>query len=200
MISARVTLLLLTAVAATPVVLGWVLFLNPAWLPDTSSAESRLVDPAVPMATMTMSDLSGTESTLAELAGSWLLLLTADNCDDQCRDRLWALRQIRLATGMERTRVERMLVLPRPPSLATMRWLDESHPGVRVRLPAESSTGEFYERLDRAGERRPGTVYVVDPIGNLMMRYPPEALPETMLKDLQRLIRISKHWGSYAQR
>jgi hypothetical protein len=113
--------------------------------------------------------------------GKWLLV-TFDSpaCDAYCEKKLYYMRQIRTAQGKDQGRVERLWILtdagaPRAGLLAAFE-------GTRI---ARAETSGF-----------PGNpvdhVYVVDPLGNLIMRFPREPDPSRMLKDLQRLLRYSQ--------
>jgi cytochrome oxidase Cu insertion factor (SCO1/SenC/PrrC family) len=115
------------------------------------------------------------------LRGKWLLLaFDAASCDAYCEKKLYYMRQIRTALGKDRGRVERVWVLtdagtPRPELLAAY---EGTH---TVRASAHSFAGNPVDH-----------VYLVDPLGNLMMRFPRDPDPSRMLKDLQRLLRYSR--------
>jgi len=118
---------------------------------------------------------------LAPLRGKWVLV-TADDaaCSAACERKLYIVRQVRKAQGKEMDRIDRLWLLtdggkPRPELLAA---LDGGH--------IASADAELVKALPNIAD-----IYLVDPLGNLMMRFPAEADPPKMIKDLQRLLKYS---------
>jgi len=165
----RNKLLWVALVCAAPVVLGTLAYLL-GWSPGAPANYGELIAPRVVQAVP-----------LAELRGKWVLVaFDAGACDAHCERKLYVMRQVRRAQGKEMDRIERLWVLtdaakPRPAALAMSE-------GARV--------GRF------AAEGFPGTlsdhIYVVDPLGNLMMRFPRDPDPSRVIRDLQRLLKYSR--------
>ena len=118
------------------------------------------------------------------LRGKWILVtFDAAACDAGCERKLYYVRQVRKAQGKDQDRVERL-------------WLLTDNGAPRAELLA-AIEGTHIERADPSLERLfPGRaaahIYVVDPLGNLMLRFPPQPDPSKMLKDLQRLLKYSR--------
>ena len=108
-------------------------------------------------------------------------------CDDACRDGLYLARQVRLMLGREMDRVERVFLHGDAP-LDTL-FLETEHEGL-VAL-GETPLAEFL-----AGKRPAGTpqngYYLIDPLGNLILYFPPDIEPRDMVTDLKRLLRLSR--------
>jgi hypothetical protein len=121
---------------------------------------------------------------LAPLRGKWVLV-TFDPaaCDTYCERKLYLMRQVRRAQGKEMERVERVWVLT-----------DAAKPRAEI-LPGIEGT----RIIEMRAEGFPGTpqdhIYVVDPLGNLMLRFPRDPDPSKMIKDLQRLLKYSPRYG-----
>jgi len=120
---------------------------------------------------------------LAGLKGRWVLVqFDGGACDAWCERKLYIMRQIRRAQGKEMQRVERLWLLT-----------DNVQPGAALRAaiegtvvaPAEPGAGFPAER------NVTDHIYLVDPLGNLMMRFPRDPDPSLMIKDLQRLLKVS---------
>ena len=119
------------------------------------------------------------------LRGKWLLV-TFDpaGCPAECEKKLFVVRQVRRAQGAGAERIERL-------------WLvtDNGKPRAEVLAAIE---GSRVEPGRAAGDRAvfPGNalrhIYLVDPLGNLMMRYPADPDPAKMIKDLERLLKVSR--------
>jgi hypothetical protein len=109
-----------------------------------------------------------------------LVTFDAGACDAYCERKLYVMRQVRRAQGKDMDRIERLWVLtdagkPRADVLAASE-------GTRV-----SSNGNYGFPGNPADH-----IYLVDPLGNLMMRFPRDPDPSRMIKDLQRLMKYSR--------
>lgn len=131
--------------------------------------------------------LSGGEFRFEQMKGKWLLLqIDSGDCDARCREKLYAMRQIRLAQGKDMVRLERVWLLtddgrPAPDLLV------EYEGTLVVRAAGSEALAAFPAPADRNAH-----LYLVDPQGNLMMRFPEKPDPTRMIKDLQRLLRPSR--------
>lgn len=167
--STRLKLLGLFLVCAAPFVLGSAAWYF-GWGTGVPGNYGELIAPRA---------LSG--SPFQELRGKWLLVtFDAAACDAYCEKKLYFIRQVRTAQGKDQGRVERLWLLT-----------DGGAPRAEL-LAAIDGT-----RLSRSKpEGFPGNpvdhIYVVDPLGNLMMRYPKDPDASKILKDLQRLLKYSQ--------
>jgi hypothetical protein len=165
----RNKLFLVAAVCAAPIVLGTAAYLL-GWSPGTTSNYGELIAPR-PVAA----------APLGELRGKWVLVtFDAAACDAYCEKKLYFMRQVRRAQGKDMDRIERLWGLtdankPRAELLAAIEG---------TRLAAFSSQGFPGNPADH--------IYLVDPLGNLMMRFPRDPDPSKMIKDLQRLLKYSR--------
>lgn len=124
------------------------------------------------------------------LKGKWLLVqFDGGACSERCERKLYFMRQVRKAMGREVGRVERLWVItdgvkPRPEVLQAIEGT--------VTAPLSSFPDARLFGAAREGGERIDHLYVVDPLGNLMMRFPHEPEPSRVIKDLQRLLRVSR--------
>jgi len=180
-----------------PVVLPAVA-LEPLGPPGTTAGQMAVAAPAeapgtaVAMQASTGAPLPGTSpAPLAAptLRGKWFLVMAdGAECDARCEHKLWQLRQLRTMQGKEMERVERVwLVDDRAEPSAR---LHEPYAGTWVvRLPDPALLAAL--PLPKGGDRR-GHIWLVDPLGNLMMRYPPDADATRIRKDMTRLLKYSR--------
>lgn len=123
------------------------------------------------------------------LRGKWLLVqFDGGACSERCERKLYFMRQVRKAMGREVGRVERLWVITdeaktRPEVLQAIEGT--------VLAPLSSFPDAALFPPEREGGRA-DHLYVVDPLGNLMMRFPREPDPSRVIKDLQRLLRVSR--------
>jgi hypothetical protein len=121
---------------------------------------------------------------LAALKGRWVLVqFDAGACGEACERKLYIMRQMRRAQGREMQRVERLWLLtdsiqPRAELLAAIEGTLIVPAPADAGFPAERSVLEH--------------IYLVDPLGNLMLRFPRDPDPSRMIKDLQRLLKVSR--------
>jgi len=169
----RVKLALLALFFIAPFVLAWLAW-RYEWATGTTSNYGELITPARP--------LQG--EAFARLRGKWLLVtFDAAACDRYCERKLYFMRQIRRAQGKNEGRVDRLWLLTDggAPSAELLAAIEGTH-----RAPAAGLAAQF-----PAAGALADHIYLVDPLGNLMMRYPREPDPSRMLKDLQRLLRVA---------
>jgi cytochrome oxidase Cu insertion factor (SCO1/SenC/PrrC family) len=126
---------------------------------------------------------------IAPLQQKWMLLIVGPaQCDEVCSKRMFFVRQVRKTTGKEMDRVERVWLLtderaPDPKLLA-------EHEGLQL-LRAKAKDLEVLFPAS-AGGTMSDHVYLVDPLGNLMMRFPKEMDASKMKKDLIKLLKASR--------
>jgi len=180
----RLTLWLLVAVCIAPVLASYIAYY--LWRPSGQVNYGTLLEPR-PLPDAGLERLDGRAFRFSDVKGEWVLL-TADSaaCDERCRTKLVYMRQLRLAQAKESERIERVWILtdsgvPDP-------HLIEAHPGLQV---LRARTGDVLKALP-ASAAPTDHIYVVDPLANLMMRFPVDPDPRRMLKDLSRLLRHSK--------
>lgn len=177
------TLWLIVALAAAPVAASYLLYYF--WPPARTVNYGELVEPR-PLPDIALALADGSPFRLSQLRGKWVLVsLDSGRCDAPCDRKLLYMRQLRLTQGKERERVERVWLI-----------LDGIAPGAGA---IEPYAGTWMVRADAALARlfpAPGKpvdhIYLVDPLGNVMMRFPRDPEPRRMIKDLQRLLKASQ--------
>lgn len=181
---ARRHILVILAVCAAPVIAAWIAYF--VWQPQARMNYGVLIEPRV-LADPELRRPDGAAFRLSQLRGKWLLLqFDSGACAEKCRQKLYALRQLRLAQGKERERIERVWLLTDDvaPDASLLRDYEGTH---ALRAAGSGLVGGF-----PAPEGVSEYIYVVDPLGNLMLRFPRDPEPGRMLKDLARLIRVSR--------
>lgn len=180
--AARLTLWLLAAVFVLPVVLGSGLFWS-GWRPGKFVNHGELLQPPRVLPENGLRHADGRPLPSSQLRGKWLLLMAAEpGCDATCERDLQQLRQVHIALNKEQSRVQRVFISTGAarPTLASMQ---QDFPDLLV---ASTTDTPWRQALD--GSR---TLYLVDPLGNIMMRYGDPADMRGVLKDLERLLKYS---------
>lgn len=182
----RRTLLLLAAVFLGPMAVAMLLYFTGfQWRPQGTAAHGQLFDPARPLPDLGAAQVGDSPGD-ARLRGKWTLLyIAAGPCAEPCRQALVAMRQVRRALGRDLDRVQRVYLADA--GTVDAAFLEAEHPGL-VLLENEAKTAEV---AALAGEVRQGDIFLADPLGNLVMRYPAGTDMKGMHSDLQRLLKIS---------
>lgn len=182
----KYTIALILLVCVLPLVASYALYLF--WRPGKLANYGELI-PQDPLAEVTLRSRGGGEFRFADLRGKWVFLMADSGaCDAHCRQKLYYMRQIRLTQGKDQDHIERLWLIT--DEIRPAAELDREYPGtLRVALAAPG----FVLRLP-APRSVADHVYVIDPAGNLMMRYPRNLDPTRMKRDVTRLIRLSKGW------
>jgi len=180
----RITLIALAAFFALPVLAGYVVYFLD--LAPGSAANYGTLIPARPLSDTILQDFDGRPFSFSELRGKWLLVqFDSGQCAQYCERKLYFMRQVRKALGKDMTRVERVWLVN--DAQAPGKRLLEAIEGTRLaRTSASPVAAEFPAERGVTDH-----VYLVDPHGNLMMRFPRDPDPSRMLKDLQRLMKVS---------
>lgn len=188
----RLKMLLVLAVCASPVVASYFTYF--VIRPQGEARHANLVEPQPLPAALPLRTLDGAAVDAATLRGQWLLVTVGSGaCDADCERRLYLQRQLREMTGRERDRIDKVwLVVDDAPLREPLRAALQAAPAVTVlRVPRDA--------LQRWLQPAPGAaleshLYVVDPMGNWMMRAPPSPEPAELKRDLERLLRASASW------
>lgn len=163
------------------------LYYDTDWRPGGTSNHGELIVPAVPLPTVSLPTRAGERTGADFLRQHWSLVYLARNrCEEACRDALYNGRQMRMALGRLMQRVERVyLFVGEPPDTG---FIAAEHPDLVV----ADATGPEAAALVNAFTGQAEGYWLVDPLGNAMMRYPADEPPRGMLEDIKRLLRLSR--------
>jgi cytochrome oxidase Cu insertion factor (SCO1/SenC/PrrC family) len=163
-----------------------------AWRPIGRVNAGELIEPPRPLPPLALPLAASGLTQPAFLRHKWTLVIWADgSCDDRCRETLHETRQVRLALDRDMDRVQRVFMAGG--ECCDLGFLDAQHPDlITIRVTAAAAPWmQLFPRLADHGSGPTARVYVIDPLGNLMMSYAPGATPKGMLEDLKRLLRLS---------
>ena len=180
----RRKLLLLAALMGAPIVLSYLFYVWGA--PSTSVNYGELIETR-PLPEIALRKLDGATFRMGELRGKWVMLsVDSGACDEPCRKKLYTLRQVRLTQGVAMERIERVWLID--DGKMPQAGIAEEYQGTRL-IDAKGS--ELLKAFSAMVSNR-DHIYLIDPLGNLMMRFPKDADPARMVKDLKRLLKVSR--------
>lgn len=189
----RLKMLLVLMVCAAPVLASYFTYfvIRPG---SAQSAYGALVQPTIAMPDMSATTLDGAPLSLRSLKGQWLLVVVnAGHCDASCEARLYMQRQLREMTGRDRDRIDKVwLLTDEAPLEPALRTALEAAPGMHI-LRAKRQAVEAWLQ-PAPGHALDEHLYLVDPMGEWMMRMPAKADPAKVKRDLERLLRASASW------
>lgn len=180
----RRTLILLALVLLAPFVASYTLFF---WnvRPDTVNYGELLE--VKPLTGSASNEIDNTIFRMRDVRGKWVLLsVDSGKCDEQCQKKLYYMRQVRTVQNTEMDRVERLWLIddgetPSPEIINDFKgtWIINAKDSDLLKeIPAKMSLRDH--------------IYVIDPIANLMMRFPKDPDPAKMAKDIKRLLKVSQ--------
>ncbi len=181
------TLFLVIAVSAAPIVLSYLTYY--VIKPQTRNNYGELIDPRrYPIPDLGATTLDGQPASLNDYAGKWLML-QADvaACAKPCTDKLYWQRQVRLTQGKEMDRIERVWLVLDDQPLDTA--LIKQYDGTRI-LRVDAKKLAAWLPVPEGGNVA-DHIYMIDPLGNLMMRWPKDPDANKIKKDVGKLLRAS---------
>ena len=184
----RRTFLMLASLFLVPFAVAIWLYYFSAWRPAVA-AHGELIDPPRQLPAIALSLPDGGRASPDVLRGSWsLVYLAGRSCAENCTKALAELARVRLALDKDATRVQRVL-------LHAGDCCAPGFPGPGdedlLVLGATGAEGEAFLALFPPAPYGMDSIYVVDPLGNLMMRHAAAGGAQGLLKDLERLLRLS---------
>ena len=188
----RWQMLLLALVCAAPVIASYYSYYVAR--PEARRSFGELIEPQRPLPTASATDLSGRPVELSTLKGQWLLLSVAGGaCDAACENNLYLQRQLREGLGKDKDRLDWVWLVSDDARLPEA-LLPALGQATVLRVPPAVLADWL---APAAGQALPEHLYVVDPMGHWMMRFPAgldKAGAGRAKRDLERLMRASSSW------
>ena len=183
------TLWLLIATFAVPIIGAYAYFF---FVDDYALGNhGELIDPVIQIESLALSDADGNRLQRDALIHGWKMLYVADaRCDSVCQESIYNMRQINTALGKNAGRFKHMIIHTAPMADDFRRLIDAEHSEA---LHSYASAEPLSRVLSVSpGQLMSNSIYIMDPLGNIMMRFDPGTSPKLILKDLNRLLKISR--------
>jgi hypothetical protein len=177
-------LLLLLLIFLAPLAFAFWLYYGSHWRPSLRTNHGALIEPAISLPALPVEGAPANA-----WAGKWSLVVVGegpDGCDEGCRAALVYARQTWLSLGKLTSRVQRVLLAAE--ACCEREYLRDEHPGLTLAELSDPAVvkvrAAFPPPLDH-------TIFIVDPLGNLMMRYDVRQDPKGLREDLKNLLELS---------
>lgn len=183
----RWKLLLVLLVCAAPLIASYVTYY--IIKPTARNNYGDLIDPrGYPIPALSSTTLDGRDEGLGSYKGKWILLTVGGGaCAEPCQKQLFTIRQLRLMQGKDMDRVERVWLITDRVPVDTM--LIRQYDGMHM-LRADAEAVRKWLPVN-PGSVADNHIYVIDPLGNLMMRFPLDPEPRKVHKDIAKLLKAS---------
>lgn len=182
----RTALLGVAALFFVPLFFAFYLYYAGGWRPAGRTNHGELVSPARPLPAAQFATPDGKPVDAALFRGKWTLVYLGDGrCEADCQRALWVMRQTRVLLAKDMDRVQRVFIIEQ--QCCNLTFLQSEHPGLALLTPQDATAMlALFPRTDAAH-----SVYVIDPLGNLMMRFDARQNPKGLLSDLEKLLKLS---------
>jgi len=185
------TVAALSALFLMPLALAFFLYYGTGWRPAAHLNHGALITPPQPLPSAPLTRLVPETAANAQplFRGKWsLVYVGGGGCDADCRATLFVMRQTRLGLNADMQRVVRVFLVTA--DCCDRAFLESEHDGLDVRDAAGPQARSMLAAFP--ANERAHTLFIVDPLGNLMMSYDARQNPHGLLEDLKKLLRLSQ--------
>lgn len=190
--NSRRTFYLAATAFFAPLAVAFLIYYGTDWRPVRSTSHGDLITPARPLPEASLAMPEGKTTVPGFLKDKWsMVYIDHGTCDMECRHALADMRQVRLALGKEMARVQRIFLYTG--SCCDEQYFSAEQAGL-IRANIDSAEGAALLAVfpsDGTPAVNARRIYFVDPLGNLMMSYPPQAAAKGVLTDLKKLLGLS---------
>lgn len=184
-------LYLLIVVSLAPILASY--FAYYVMPPEGRTNYGTLVEPQRPVPAIPATGLDGTAVDLRALKDKWVFVMADSGaCDEYCRAKLFHMRQQRTMTGKDRDAIERVWLITDDQPVAED--LVREFAGTAMLRVREQDIRGLLALPDAPDASLRDHIWVIDPLGNLMLRWPRDPDPKGTKADVSRLLRASSFW------
>lgn len=181
--SSKMQLAFIALAFGAPLLLATWMYKSDRWQPDGGSNNGTILQPIVNIA-----DRLPASPIVPLIRQQWLMLyVNTNSCDEDCDAALYRLRQSRLMLANEMSRVTRVFL--HGESTPDRVFLQEEHAGL-ITITDKALANLLVGK--QPTEQEPGGIYLIDPLGNLVMYFSPELPPGKMVEDIKHLLELSR--------
>jgi hypothetical protein len=176
-----------------PLALAFMVYYGSNWRPSGTTNKGDLISPAIPLPTVSLITAEGTATNERFLREDWsLVYLGNGNCEQVCKESLLKTRQAFQLLGKDMTRIKRVFLYSG--AIVEPSYLNTEHVDL-VKANIDDVSGQQLLASFPSSTIQPvlqaGKIYIVDPLGNLMMSYEPDVDPRHIYQDLKKLLNLS---------
>lgn len=189
----RKILLILLFLFVFPAIVSFVMYAT-GWRPSFTVNHGELISPARPVADREMKLLDEKSFKLSGLRGKWAMIyFDSSSCPETCMSQLYFMRQTHLSVGKNYDRLQRVFILADTKSVDSLKPKLAEYEGMQVLSGNKTVMTGLYQDfgIDENAAEPEKSIFLLDPQGNVMMRYKPGSEPAGTRKDIERLLKYS---------
>jgi len=154
----------------------------------TVASNGQLITPVIDISSLKLTNQNGELLSNDQLTPKWrMYYFVGSSCDQLCQNDLYNLRQMNIALGKYQDRVQHVIAHLDEPANDFSELINTEHQqAIRVYTRAENIQALTAKDADAK------TIYLVDPLGNIMMKFPHDLEPKLILKDIKKLLKVSR--------
>ena len=155
-------------------------------------SNGELIIPIVDIHTLNITAKDGAALTEEELTPHWrMAYFVGASCDSNCQNSLFVMRQTNIGIGKYQDRLNHAIVHLAEPDKAFTDLIEKEYSENTGRIYAKSENITALSKLDN-NPAKMESIYLVDPLGNIMMHFPKDLPPKLIRKDLNKLMKVSR--------
>lgn len=189
----RRKLMLILLIFALPVIVSMLMYFG-GWRPTATGNHGELIQPARLIADENLQSIDGKQVKLSDLHGKWTMFyFNTASCPAECVNRLFFMRQIHHSQGKYLDKIQRVFILTDENSISTLKSKLVEYPDMQVLTADKTVLAKLSKdfEMDTQDHINENNIYLVDPLGNWMMRYKSDVEPAGMRKDFERLLKYT---------
>lgn len=186
---------LLLILFITPMLGAGIMYFTGKGIPHHTVNHGTLINPPLNFTSLNLSASADSQHNKSvKLNTRWLLLyVNPQPCGQLCLDTLYKIRQTHTALNKDSDRLIRVLITTEPLTLKLQQHIAKTYPGTQYYRVTRTVLAPFFANSPFSTETlSTGRLYVVDPLGNVMMTYPLNIAFKPLLSDLKRLLQLSQ--------
>jgi len=158
--------------------------------PEVNS-NGDLIIPIVDIHTLNITDKSGAALSEEQLTPNWrMYYFVGSSCDNNCQTSLYNMRQINIGMGKYQDRVSHAIIHLAEPDKEFAELIEKEHQSADNIYTKVKNISAISKLENNANKLQ--SIYLVDPLGNIMMRFPKDLEPKLIRKDMNKLLKISR--------
>jgi cytochrome oxidase Cu insertion factor (SCO1/SenC/PrrC family) len=157
-------------------------------LKPSGHSYGNLIQPPKPLTFTSLQDAQGKEIKPDQWLKKWsVVTIDSTNCEEPCQADMHLLKQINTSLNKDAHRLQRVIIMPTEPNVDKISQLQKKYPELLILAGTSAEIVKLSSQFNVVD----GHIYLIDPLGNLMMSYPKNAEPKGVRKDLMRLLKNS---------
>jgi len=172
---------------------AWYKLLPEGYRPDSTTNNGVILESIFTLDVFNHQDIAGERFGNVDVEKVWTLLhFVNGTCDEACSRSLYDTRQLRVSLGKDIKRLNRVVILRANTPTGFNQKMWESHPDLRVLIGSDNGMETQIRRHVKELKIVDNSLFLVDPLGNVMMYFSPDLTPKEIKHDIQKLFRLSQ--------